>query len=596
MEVDLLCFFLLASLLTVSVQSAPYEKQKSLYRWAQNSEEKHDEFPNIDDSILPTFFPFEASSPEPANDDVRKEMSNGGDKTSEVYSLDLELSDGTGIPVLLSEEMLAQIIKASEEEHQDVEKDEEDSDEDDIEKVADTNVRNVEISSKPINDGEEQQWQQKEKDIVEGEVGSSPDSEIPVDLDYADDSISTQTQNSKLKEMEDYDTQPNQDYENLKDGQEAKLDQAMLSENLQDKQILPNPETETSSMDEVKESRDLEEKTPFDEKKGENDTNVSVSHVKEKPKVQMERKSLGKRQSDQALSAEVSSEHSPDQQAKKETEITLNTASFLGMNPVQIRAAMDLFPRDRPTAQPKSRTGADPGQEASVDSCENFHCKRGKTCKLNNMKKPNCVCQEPADCPPSLSEFDHVCGTDNQTYESSCQLFAIKCSLEGSKKGHRLHLDYTGSCKFIPPCLKTELIYFPLRMRDWMKNVLLQLYKQDFLTAKQRSIVQKMYEDERRLHEGDHPAALLARDFEKNYSMYIYPVHWQFAQLDQHPSDQFLSHSELAPLRAPLVPMEHCTSVFFHECDADKDKQISFREWCQCFAIKDEDMDSKLLF
>lgn len=238
-----------------------------------------DEFPNINDSILPTFFPFEASSPEPANEDVRKEMSNGGDKTSEVYSLDLEVSDGTGIPVLLSEEMLAQLIKASEEEHQDVEKDEENSDEDDIEKVADTNVRNVEISSKPINDGEEQQWQQKEKGFVEGEVGSSPDSEIPVDFDYADDSISTQTQNSKMfgeeenvdnelpTVMEDYDTH-NQDYENPKDGQEEKLDQAMLSENLQDKQILPNPETETSSTDEVKESRDLEEKTPFDKKKG----------------------------------------------------------------------------------------------------------------------------------------------------------------------------------------------------------------------------------------------------------------------------------------------------------------------------------------
>lgn len=41
----------------------------------------------------------------------------------------------------------------------------------------------------------------------------------------------------------------------------------------------------------------------------------------------------------------------------------------------------------------------------------------------------------------------------------------------------------------IPPCLKTELIHFPLRMRDWLKNVLLQLYEQDFLTAKQRSRV-----------------------------------------------------------------------------------------------------------
>lgn len=54
-----------------------------------------------------------------------------------------------------------------------------------------------------------------------------------------------------------------------------------------------------------------------------------------------------------------------------------------------------------------------------------------------------------------------------------------------------------------------------------------------------------------------------------------------------HLSSRFLSHSELAPLRVPLVPMEHCTSRFFQECDADKDKQVSFKEWTSCFGIKD---------
>lgn len=50
--------------------------------------------------------------------------------------------------------------------------------------------------------------------------------------------------------------------------------------------------------------------------------------------------------------------------------------------------------------------------------------------------------------------------------------------------------------------------------------------------------MKKIYESERRLHAGDHSVELLAQDFEKNYNMYIYPVHWQFAQLDQHPSDR----------------------------------------------------------
>ncbi|XP_058883845.1 SPARC-like protein 1 [Acipenser ruthenus] len=269
-------------------------------------------------------------------------------------------------------------------------------------------------------------------------------------------------------------------------------------------------------------------------------------------------------------------------------------ASVIGMNPVLIRATEDLYPQDG-----LARTVN--VQEALINPCEGIRCKRGKTCKANEENKPECVCQDPSSCLPSVNEFEHVCGTDNKTYDTSCQLFATKCSLEGTKKGHRLHLDYTGSCKYIAPCLNDELAQFPLRMRDWLKNVLLQLFELDmktpgFLTAKQHLRAQKIYESQRHLQAGDHSIELLARDFEKNYNMYIYPVHWQFAQMDQHQADRHLSHSELASLRAPLIPMEHCTSQFFQECDADKDKQVSFKEWCYCFGIKDEDMDANLLF
>lgn len=61
-------------------------------------------------------------------------------------------------------------------------------------------------------------------------------------------------------------------------------------------------------------------------------------------------------------------------------------------------------------------------------------------------------------------------------------------------------------------------------------------------------------------------------------------------------SSRSLSHSELAPLRVPLVPMEHCTSLFFQECDADKDKQVSFKEWTSCFGIKDGESNGMFLY
>lgn len=52
--------------------------------------------------------------------------------------------------------------------------------------------------------------------------------------------------------------------------------------------------------------------------------------------------------------------------------------------------------------------------------------------------------------------------------------------------------------------------------------------------------VKKIHENEKRLQAGPHSLDLLAHDFEKNYNMYIYPVHWQFGQLDQHPVDGYV--------------------------------------------------------
>ncbi|XP_054489321.2 SPARC-like protein 1 isoform X2 [Agelaius phoeniceus] len=234
------------------------------------------------------------------------------------------------------------------------------------------------------------------------------------------------------------------------------------------------------------------------------------------------------------------------------------------------------------------------------DTCRNFHCKRGKVCHADKQGKPHCICQDPAACPPT-KDYEHVCGTDNKTYDGTCQLFGTKCQLEGTKIGRQLHLDYMGSCKYIPPCTDHEVDQFPLRMRDWLKNILIQFYERDLntsgiLTEKQRNKVKKIYQNDKRLVAGDHPVELLLHDFEKNYHMYVYPVHWQFHQLDQHPVDRLLTHSELAPLRASLVPMEHCITRFFQECDGDQDKLIALKEWCHCFGIKEEDINENLLF
>ncbi|XP_036056187.1 SPARC-like protein 1 [Onychomys torridus] len=260
---------------------------------------------------------------------------------------------------------------------------------------------------------------------------------------------------------------------------------------------------------------------------------------------------------------------------------------------------------DQGAKKAESSPNVEPSEEGnlrarSAGSCTNFPCKRGHTCEVDQQGKPHCVCQDPETCPPAKI-LDQVCGTDNQTYASSCHLFATKCRLEGTKKGHQLQLDYFGACKSIPACTDFEVAQFPLRMRDWLKNILMQLYEPNpkhdgYLNEKQRSKVKKIYLDEKRLLAGDHSIELLLRDFKKNYHMYVYPVHWQFNELDQHPADRILTHSELAPLRASLVPMEHCITRFFEECDPNKDKHITLKEWGHCFGIKEEDIDENLLF
>ncbi|KAF3838879.1 hypothetical protein F7725_010647 [Dissostichus mawsoni] len=205
-------------------------------------------------------------------------------------------------------------------------------------------------------------------------------------------------------------------------------------------------------------------------------------------------------------------------------------------------------------------------EQAFADNpCLDHHCKKGKVCEVDEDNTPMCVCQDPSSCPAAEGEFEH-----------------------GTKKGHKLHLDYTGPCKYIDACLDSELSEFPLRMRDWLKNVLVTLYERDeennLLTEKQKLRVKKIFENEKRLTAGEHSLDLLAHDFEKNYNMYIFPVHWQY-----------LTHSELSPLRAPLIPMEHCTTRFFEECDADSDKYIALEEWSNCFGIKEQDVDKDLI-
>ncbi|XP_074486085.1 SPARC-like protein 1 [Sebastes fasciatus] len=665
MRACLVFLCLLAATFALSVKSKPHGKHHGkhhgLHKTSHTAKEK-DIIPEEanEPQILPTLVTFEASSQEQEDEELSSQDNANANKEEGEFEA-AERSDKS-TAVLLSEEELVDLLKKEAEEEQEAEERELKEEEvemgevkvesgEAVETIEDEEAEvdhklEMEEHAKEGKDEEEEgdaEMLEKDEEQVETlkekeekpvekitdreeqgafmeETDGSTESEIPVDLDYAADSgilQPLQIVSAKIKpyapsktdvkeEETDEKALPTiaDDYEHDMQNTEA-VDSEEVSDQDKDSQDKPKDEKEPEEANVDRQEPKIGTGSQLAGK--EEEKNESGGHTKGKTRKQKKNKRARKHspQSEEAQSGHEQSQQDPQPSESSSLDNTAQKAKrrragkwgpLVGMNPVQIRATVDLYPESRP-----SLSGGIHRPAAPADPCDNFPCKRGKTCKLDADNKPGCVCQEPSDCPPSVNEFDHVCGTNNKTYETSCELFAAKCNLEGTKKGHRLHLDYTGPCKLIPPCEDTELVQFPLRMRDWLKNVLLQLYEHDsmspgFLTPKQRFRVKKIFESERRLHAGDHSVELLAQDFEKNYNMYIYPVHWQFAQLDQHPSDRVLSHSELAPLRVPLVPMEHCTSRFFQECDADKDKQVSFKEWTSCFGIKNDDMDANLLF
>ncbi|XP_059185876.1 SPARC-like protein 1 [Centropristis striata] len=665
MRACLVFLCLLAATFALSVKSKPHGKHHGLHKTSHTAKEKDIITEEANEpQILPTLVTFEASSQEQEDEELSSQDNANANKEEGEFEV-TERSDKTAAVLLSEEELVDLLKKEAEEEQEAEERLleeeeaeetlEEEEEEEEEEKKLDAKL-DVEEDAKEVTDEEEEvktesvgdvEMLEKEEVEVENvslkavdktadgeehgalleETDGSTESEIPADLDYAADSgilQPLQLVSAKIKPHTDETQPPSKtdikekesvekelptiadDYEQDVQNTEA-VDSEEVSDQDKDKDADRKEPEANVDPQEPKSNTEFEAGARPAGKEEEKSKNESGSHTKGKTRKQKKNKRARKHspQSEETQSAQEQSQQDPQASEGGNIDNTVQKAKrrragkwgpLVGMNPVQIRATVDLYPSSRP-----SLGGGVHHPEAPADPCDNFPCKRGKTCKLDADNKPVCVCQEPTECPPSVNEFDHVCGTNNKTYETSCELFATKCNLEGTKRGHRLHLDYTGPCKLIPQCVDTELVQFPLRMRDWLKNVLLQLYEHDsmspgFLTPKQRFRVKKIFESERRLHAGEHSVELLAQDFEKNYNMYIYPVHWQFAQLDQHPSDRVLSHSELAPLRVPLVPMEHCTSRFFQECDADKDKQVSFKEWTSCFGIKNDDMDVNLLF
>ncbi|XP_071829707.1 SPARC-like isoform X2 [Apostichopus japonicus] len=196
--------------------------------------------------------------------------------------------------------------------------------------------------------------------------------------------------------------------------------------------------------------------------------------------------------------------------------------------------------------------------------CSFYKCSEGKVCIVSESNDPSCICAE--SCIPAEDEESFVCSTQNVTYDSKCDFYRRKC-IEEIPESEDLH--YFGECRALPPCALSELQEFPHRLREWFSDVMISLSNLD--------------EHLGGLSADDKLLLMNSRQAERH--RYAVPVQWKFRSLDRHPHDNFLSQGELMPLRAALIPSEHCASVFFDMCDSNRDLLLDLHEWSTCMGL-----------
>ncbi|KAF8371583.1 ost-1 [Pristionchus pacificus] len=218
-------------------------------------------------------------------------------------------------------------------------------------------------------------------------------------------------------------------------------------------------------------------------------------------------------------------------------------------------------------------------KNAEKNPCEDHMCGWGKECIVDKKGEPQCECI--AKCPELDGDpMDKVCGNNNQTFTSLCDLYRERCLCKKKDAGcskaanAKVHLEYLGECKQLNECTDELMSQFPDRMSDWLFQVMKEL--------KSRRELHKL-EWEELLDEAE-------TDDEKKH---VYPVIWKFCDLDVKPHDKEVSHHELIPITAPVIPMESCIKPFLEKCDINGNGAISLKEWGKCLGLKEGEIQER---
>lgn len=218
------------------------------------------------------------------------------------------------------------------------------------------------------------------------------------------------------------------------------------------------------------------------------------------------------------------------------------------------------------------------GKKDKKNPCENHQCGWGKECIVVDGTKTKCDCIRKCPSSSGTDPFDKACSNTNETFDSMCELYRERClcrrddiACRNPEKNKHLHIEYMGTCKDLEPCTKELLDQFPERMADWLFQVMRDLKKRQ------------------ELH-GDKWQRMIDEAETDDHLKHVYPVIWKFCDLDNKPSDKSVTHHELIPITAPVMPMESCIKPFLKGCDSDSDEKITLKEWGKCLGLNEEEI------
>jgi len=225
---------------------------------------------------------------------------------------------------------------------------------------------------------------------------------------------------------------------------------------------------------------------------------------------------------------------------------------------------------------------ATPESKPVANPCDEHVCGWGKECVVDKKNRPVCACIE--KCPSFDNDpQDQVCASNNQTFSSLCELYRQRClckkstgsaNCESPSYG-KIHLEYLGACKELDVCTEELMSQFPTRMADWLFQVMKEMKKR------------------RELHNLEWEELITQAETNDDEKRHVYPVIWKFCDLDIKPHDKHVSHHELIPITAPVIPMESCIKPFLESCDDNKDGTITLKEWGKCLGLKEDEIQER---